>query len=116
MAKTARETFRVPAGDLDLCALDPRARPIGPKDKATAEAEMIDLGARLDARQEALYAEAVWGGRRSVLLVLQGMDTSGNLRDVLAARAAGDGGASLAFEVFIHRLAREAAAMTVAAG
>ncbi|MHA6795201.1 PPK2 family polyphosphate kinase [Pseudonocardia bannensis] len=77
MAKTARETFRVPAGDLDLCALDPRARPIGPKDKATAEAEMIDLGARLDARQEALYAEAVWGGRRSVLLVLQGMDTSG---------------------------------------
>ncbi|MHA6794291.1 acetate/propionate family kinase [Pseudonocardia bannensis] len=42
--------------------------------------------------------------------------TSGDLRDVLAARAAGDGGASLAFEVFIHRLAREAAAMTVAAG
>ncbi|WP_214364414.1 acetate/propionate family kinase [Pseudonocardia sp. H11422] len=51
---------------------------------------------------------------RSGLAGLSG--TSGDLRDVLAARDAGDGDAALAFEVFVHRLAREAAAMTVAAG
>ena len=38
---------------------------------------MAELGARLDQLQEALYAEATGGGRRSLLLVLQGMDTSG---------------------------------------
>ncbi len=32
---------------------------------------------RLDELQEALYAEGTGGGRRSLLLVLQGMDTSG---------------------------------------
>lgn len=74
---TARETFRVPSGPVDLEAIDPRGRPIGPRDKADAALEMEDLGARLDARQEALYAEGTAGGRRAVLLVLQGMDTSG---------------------------------------
>ena len=38
---------------------------------------MVELGERLDELQEALYAEATGGGRRSLLLVLQGMDTSG---------------------------------------
>lgn len=74
---TARETFRVPSGPVDLSAIDPGARPIGPRDKADAALEMEDLGARLDSRQEALYAEGATGGRRAVLLVLQGMDTSG---------------------------------------
>ncbi|MEU7818787.1 polyphosphate kinase 2 family protein [Pseudonocardia sp. NPDC049154] len=74
---TARETFRVPSGPVDLAALDPRGRPIGPHDKADAALEMEDLGARLDSRQEALYAEGTADGRRAVLLVLQGMDTSG---------------------------------------
>src|SRR3954451_10285919 len=55
-----------------------RARtPVGPKDKKAAEAAMAPLGERLDARQEALFAEAAGGGSRAVLLVLQGMDTSG---------------------------------------
>lgn len=80
MRKTVRETFRVPA-DLasaaDLAELDPRARPIGPRDKAAAAEETVDLADRLDHLQEALYAEATAGGRRAVLLVLQGMDTSG---------------------------------------
>jgi PPK2 family polyphosphate:nucleotide phosphotransferase len=80
MGKTARETFRLPA-DLrtgaDLAALDPRARPIGPRDKAAAAEEMVDLAHRLDHLQEALYAGATGGGTRAVLLVLQGMDTSG---------------------------------------
>jgi PPK2 family polyphosphate:nucleotide phosphotransferase len=76
MGKTVRETFRVPA-ELDLAEIDPRARPIGPRDKAAAAEEMVDLADRLDRLQEALYAEATTGGRRAMLLVLQGMDTSG---------------------------------------
>jgi acetate kinase len=42
--------------------------------------------------------------------------TSGDLRDVLAGRAAGDDGCALAFDVYVHRLVREAAAMTAATG
>lgn len=42
--------------------------------------------------------------------------TSGDLRDVRAAVDAGDVGAQLAYDVFVHRLAREAAAMTAATG
>jgi PPK2 family polyphosphate:nucleotide phosphotransferase len=38
---------------------------------------MADLGKRLDHLQEALYAEATGGSPRALLLVLQGMDTSG---------------------------------------
>jgi acetate kinase len=40
---------------------------------------------------------------------------SGDLRDVLAGRADGDPDCTLAFDVFVHRLCREIAAMTAAA-
>lgn len=76
MARSVRDTFRVPA-DLDLGDIDPHDRPVGPKDKSAAAEDMIALAARLDALQEALYAEASGGGQRALLLVLQGMDTSG---------------------------------------
>jgi len=72
MAKTVREAFRVPVEQMD-----PRGRPIGPQDKAAGKQELAALGERLDQLQEALYAEAIGGGQRAVLLVLQGMDTSG---------------------------------------
>jgi PPK2 family polyphosphate:nucleotide phosphotransferase len=75
-ATTARSAFRVPE-QLDLAAIDPRARPVGPHDKDDAAEAMVELADRLDGLQEALYAEATGGGRRSLLLVLQGMDTSG---------------------------------------
>jgi PPK2 family polyphosphate:nucleotide phosphotransferase len=76
--RAAREVFRVPRGGVDLSAIDPAGRPVGPKAKAEAEAALADLAVRLDARQEALYAGAVGGSSpRAVLLVLQGMDTSG---------------------------------------
>jgi acetate kinase len=42
--------------------------------------------------------------------------TSGDLRDVLSARAGGDQDAALAFDVFIHRLRRGIGAMTASAG
>jgi acetate kinase len=42
--------------------------------------------------------------------------TSGDLREVLAGRAAGDPDCALAFDVYQHRLCREIAAMTAATG
>ena len=51
---------------------------------------------------------------RSGLKGLSG--TSGDLRDVLAARSAGSVDAALAFDVFVHRLRREIGAMTASAG
>ncbi|MFD9889084.1 PPK2 family polyphosphate kinase [Amycolatopsis sp. NPDC059027] len=55
----------------------PGSSPVGPDKKAKAEKKFDSAGERLSALQEALYAEGVGGGGRSVLLVLQGMDTSG---------------------------------------
>ena len=75
-SKSVREMFRIPS-DVDLSTIDPRGRPAGPKDKSAAADAMADLGTKLDGLQEALTAEAAGGGPRSVLLVLQGMDTSG---------------------------------------
>jgi PPK2 family polyphosphate:nucleotide phosphotransferase len=76
VAKSVREKFRVSA-EPDLTAVDPRSRPVGPKDKSAAAKDMVHLGARLEGLQDALYAEATVDCTRSVLLVLQGMDTSG---------------------------------------
>jgi acetate kinase len=42
--------------------------------------------------------------------------TSGDLRDVLEARSGGDADATLAFDVYVHRLVREIGAMAAAAG
>jgi len=51
---------------------------------------------------------------RSGLKGLSG--TSGDLRDVLAGRASSDPDCTLAFDVFIHHLCREIAAMTASVG
>ncbi len=50
--------------------------------------------------------------KRSGLAGLSG--TTGDLRDVLAARADGNEAAALAYDVFLHRLCRDIAAMTAA--
>lgn len=42
--------------------------------------------------------------------------TSGDLRDVLAARSSGDEDAALALDVYVHRLVREIGAMVASAG
>ncbi|TKJ24839.1 acetate/propionate family kinase [Blastococcus sp. CCUG 61487] len=42
--------------------------------------------------------------------------TSGDLREVLARRAEGDADCALAVDIYLHRLAREVAAMTAATG
>jgi PPK2 family polyphosphate:nucleotide phosphotransferase len=71
------DLLRVPTGPLDLTAIDTRATPGFDGDKADAAKRVPELGARLAQLQEQLYAEGRSGGSRSVLLVLQGMDTSG---------------------------------------
>ncbi|MEU2350429.1 PPK2 family polyphosphate kinase [Modestobacter sp. NPDC049651] len=72
-----RSALRVPAGPVRLADLDPRATPHAPGDKAATRAALEAEGARLADLQQVLWAEGVTGGRRRVLLVLQGMDTSG---------------------------------------
>ncbi|GAA3531797.1 polyphosphate--nucleotide phosphotransferase [Amycolatopsis ultiminotia] len=56
---------------------DPASSPVGPGKKDKGAKKLASAGERLAALQEALYAEGAGGGERSVLLVLQGMDTSG---------------------------------------
>ncbi|MFJ2114270.1 MULTISPECIES: PPK2 family polyphosphate kinase [unclassified Streptomyces] len=76
-----RKTLRVPGGDgVDLSAYDTKATPGGPgvpADKAAALAATTRMAERLGGLQDRLYAASTAGDRRRVLLVLQGMDTSG---------------------------------------
>ncbi|MFD3803983.1 PPK2 family polyphosphate kinase [Streptomyces sp. NPDC058611] len=73
-----REVLRVPAGErVDLRRFDPRATLAGPTDKAAGTTATAAMAERLGSLQERLYAASTAGSRRRVLLVLQGMDTSG---------------------------------------
>lgn len=73
-----RELLRVPVGEVvDLSAYDAAALPAGPRDKAAARAETARMGKPLATLQERLWAASTAGDRRRILLVLQGMDTSG---------------------------------------
>ena len=71
-----RDLLRVGPG-FDLGAVDARRVVAGPGDKVTARAESLALEPEITALQERLYAESKGGGKRRLLLVLQGMDTSG---------------------------------------
>ena len=72
-------TLRLPPGPVDLTSLDSAATPGFTGGKKEGQAELESLGDGLADLQERLYAEATAdvGHGRSVLLVLQGMDTSG---------------------------------------
>jgi PPK2 family polyphosphate:nucleotide phosphotransferase len=71
--------FRLPPGPVDLAALDSGAMPGFTGGKQEGQAALAALGDDLADLQERLYAEASAdvGPGRAVLLVLQGMDTSG---------------------------------------
>jgi PPK2 family polyphosphate:nucleotide phosphotransferase len=77
MADSLREALRTPAPPVALSRLDPRGTPLAPGSKEHTREVTIADGLRLAELQERLYAEGVTGGRRRVLLVLQGVDTSG---------------------------------------
>ena len=87
----ARTTFReaLRAGpSFDLSALDPRSTPAFDGDKTDAEELMPVLADKASDLQEQLYAESKAGGNRRILLVIQGMDTSGKggvMRHVVGA-------------------------------
>ncbi|HVE26425.1 MAG TPA: PPK2 family polyphosphate kinase [Sporichthya sp.] len=72
--------------DVDLAGLDSRSTPGFDGDKAEGEAALEELAVPLADLQERLFAEGFAGGSRSLLVVLQGMDTSGKggvLRSVI---------------------------------
>ncbi|HEX5426908.1 MAG TPA: polyphosphate kinase 2 family protein [Pedococcus sp.] len=66
------------AGDgFVLAELDPRSTPAFKGDKADGQKALDARADEFGDWQERLYAEAKEGGKRSLLLVVQGMDTSG---------------------------------------
>ena len=71
------DALRLPSGPVDLTAIDPNGKPAFDGDKADGEEALPTLGPELADLQERLFAERSAGSERSVLLVLQGMDTSG---------------------------------------
>ena len=79
-AKPLSQLLRVPSGVADLSGLDPRDTPGYPgKGKKDSEELTLALAPQLGSLQERLWAESRVNleTTRNVLLVLQGMDTSG---------------------------------------
>ncbi|WP_244928667.1 PPK2 family polyphosphate kinase [Nocardioides sp. W7] len=71
------DLLRVPAGPVDLRAIATDATPGFDGDKKAGRLALADLGEELAGLQERLWAEGQAGASRRLLLVLQGMDTSG---------------------------------------
>jgi len=69
--------LRLRPGPVDLSAIPTDATPGFDGSKAEGKAALAELGGELADLQERLWAEGRAGGTRRVLLVLQGMDTSG---------------------------------------
>ena len=69
--------LRVPSGPVDLTTYDTRATPGFDGTKDDGKLALESLGSEVSDWQERLFAEGRKGGERTVLLVLQGMDTSG---------------------------------------
>ncbi|WP_277455622.1 polyphosphate kinase 2 family protein [Janibacter sp. DB-40] len=71
-----RDALRVEPGS-DLTAIDTRGTPIFDGGKTKGKEALADLAKPVSDLQERLFAEATTGSRRSILLVIQGMDTAG---------------------------------------
>ena len=72
------DVLRVPAGGVDLSSVDTRATPAaGRRNRAHGEKLQAELAPQLRELQEKLYANGRAGDNRRVLLILQGLDTSG---------------------------------------
>ena len=71
------DLLRLPPGPVDLSRIDTDGKPGFDGGKAAGTKALADLDEELQELQEKLFAEGYTGGSRRVLLVLQGMDTSG---------------------------------------
>jgi PPK2 family polyphosphate:nucleotide phosphotransferase len=71
------DRLRLRPGPVDLGDYDPDATPGFSGGKTKGQKAIEKLGVPLSDLQEKLYAESRGGGERRILLVLQGMDTSG---------------------------------------
>lgn len=71
------ELLRVGPGPVDLSTIDPNGKPGFDGDKVAGQEALAAMDAEIDELQGKLAAHGYVGGHRSVLLVLQGMDTAG---------------------------------------
>src|SRR5690348_14270597 len=72
-----REQLRLPSGAIDLRAIDSGATPGFDGGRSKGKRALEEMGGELAQLQEKLFAHGYTGGHGSILLVLQGMDTSG---------------------------------------
>jgi len=77
MTDAIADNLRLGRGPVDLTAVETDAAPGFAGKKADGEAALAAMAAELADLQERLWAERTAGSERRVLLVLQGMDTSG---------------------------------------
>jgi PPK2 family polyphosphate:nucleotide phosphotransferase len=75
--KSLTERLRARRGRVSLAECDPKATPGFKGNKREGEAALRELAPVLADLQERLYANSRAGDARALLLVLQGMDTSG---------------------------------------
>ena len=71
------ELLRLPPGPVDLSSIGTDGQPGFDGDKQDGKDALPEVGEELADLQTRLFAEGYTGGSRRVLLVLQGMDTSG---------------------------------------
>jgi len=71
------DLLRLPPGPVDLSAIDPHAKPGFAGNKKDGKKALPAMGEELFELQEKLFASGYTDGERRILLVLQGMDTSG---------------------------------------
>jgi PPK2 family polyphosphate:nucleotide phosphotransferase len=77
MTYDVTDKLRLPQGPVSLADLDPGDTSCFDGTKKQAEKALAGLREELSDLQERMFANAYRGGARRVLLVLQGMDTSG---------------------------------------
>ncbi|HKX93186.1 MAG TPA: PPK2 family polyphosphate kinase [Methylibium sp.] len=76
MARDTLERWKV-GRKLELADLDPAARPFASSSRERDDARLDELAVEIDRQQDLLYANSASPARPRLLLVLQGMDTSG---------------------------------------
>jgi PPK2 family polyphosphate:nucleotide phosphotransferase len=77
MTQSLRHLLRVPPGPVNLAGYPTNSFIGAPRKKSGALKPLIVDAKHLAGLQDRLYAESTAGGSRSILLILQGMDTSG---------------------------------------